>query len=128
MTSHSVFAIGSSLCHPAWTPGDSLLSLVLSVLSSPVLPEVDRMVQRFSHETISNYSLFLVEPHSGTLFVGAKDAILALRLEAISQHARKVSRSPVAVWLSPGVSQESSIATFRFPFVSLHWWPCLASS
>ncbi|XP_061439785.1 semaphorin-4F [Rhineura floridana] len=75
-----------------------LLSPVASVAPPSALPriarlfpEVDRVVQRFSRETLSNYSTLQVEPHSHTLYVGAKDAILALPLESISQGAQKIS-------------------------------------
>lgn len=48
-------------------------------------------MQRFSHEAIGNYSVFQVDAPSRTLYVGARDALLALPLEAIGQQARKVS-------------------------------------
>nr|XP_056711700.1 semaphorin-4F [Euleptes europaea] len=58
-------------------------------LSRP-FPEVDRMVQRFSRQTASNYSVFLVDPPSRALYVGAKDAIFALRLDGISHGSMMV--------------------------------------
>ncbi|XP_015282915.1 PREDICTED: semaphorin-4F-like [Gekko japonicus] len=48
------------------------------------------MVQRFSHKTASNYSVFLVDPASRALYVGAKDAIFALPLDGISHRSRMV--------------------------------------
>ncbi|XP_077157540.1 semaphorin-4F isoform X2 [Paroedura picta] len=52
--------------------------------------EVDQMVQRFSHQTASNYSVLLVDPASHALYVGAKDAIFALTLDGISHGSRMV--------------------------------------
>lgn len=56
-----------------------------------LVAEVDQMVQRFSHKTASNYSVFLVDPASRALYVGAKDAIFALPLDGISHGSRMVS-------------------------------------
>uniref|UniRef100_A0A8D0GF67 Ssemaphorin 4F n=1 Tax=Sphenodon punctatus TaxID=8508 RepID=A0A8D0GF67_SPHPU len=42
-------------------------------------------------EAVSNYSVFLVDPHSRTLYVGARNAILALALESVSNHSKMVS-------------------------------------
>uniref|UniRef100_A0A8D0GDS5 Ssemaphorin 4F n=1 Tax=Sphenodon punctatus TaxID=8508 RepID=A0A8D0GDS5_SPHPU len=53
--------------------------------------EVQQMVHRFSQEAVSNYSVFLVDPHSRTLYVGARNAILALALESVSNHSKMVS-------------------------------------
>ncbi|XP_060103228.1 semaphorin-4F [Heteronotia binoei] len=58
-------------------------------LSRP-FAEVDQMVQRFSHKTTSNYSVFLVDAASRTLYVGAKDAVFALPLGSISHGSRMV--------------------------------------
>ncbi|KAJ6658533.1 hypothetical protein lerEdw1_019920 [Lerista edwardsae] len=80
------------------------LALLLLVFSSPLLgsaaprialtfPEVERLVQRFSHEAMGNYSVFQVDAPSRTLYVGARDAILALPLEAVGQQARRISWS-----------------------------------
>ncbi|TFJ97960.1 ecto-ADP-ribosyltransferase 5-like [Platysternon megacephalum] len=54
-------------------------------------PEVQQMVHRFSHEAISNYSIFLVAPQTRTLYVGAKNAIFALPLESVNQPAKMIS-------------------------------------
>ncbi|KAL8206399.1 UNVERIFIED_CONTAM: hypothetical protein K2H54_002216 [Gekko kuhli] len=54
------------------------------------MPEVDQMVQRFSHKTAANYSVFLVHPASRALYVGAKDAIFALPLDGISHRSRMI--------------------------------------
>ncbi|KAF7252738.1 Semaphorin-4F [Varanus komodoensis] len=48
------------------------------------------MGQRFSQDALSNYSVFLVDSRSRTLYVGAKDTIVALSLDAVSQQAKKV--------------------------------------
>lgn len=49
------------------------------------------MVQRFAHKSASNYSVFLVDPASRALYVGAQDAIFALSLDGISHGSRMVS-------------------------------------
>ncbi|XP_028600497.2 semaphorin-4F [Podarcis muralis] len=56
-----------------------------------LFPEVEGLVQRFSHEAISNYSTFRVDPRSHTLYVGAKDTLLALPVGTISQGAKKIA-------------------------------------
>ncbi|XP_059579422.1 semaphorin-4F [Alligator mississippiensis] len=53
-------------------------------------PEVQEIVRRFSHTTVSNYSILLVAPQLRTLYVGAKDAIFALSLDSIDQHAKMI--------------------------------------
>ncbi|XP_054845856.1 semaphorin-4F [Eublepharis macularius] len=73
-----------------------LLVLVGSALPpvpriSRPFPEVEQVVRRFSHKTASNYSVFLVDPASRMLYVGAKDAVFALPLEDISQRSRMIS-------------------------------------
>ncbi|XP_048365795.1 semaphorin-4F [Sphaerodactylus townsendi] len=52
--------------------------------------EVDRMVQRFSSQAASNYSVFLVDPSSRVLYVGAKDAIFALHVDSITHGSKRV--------------------------------------
>ncbi|XP_062991204.1 semaphorin-4F [Elgaria multicarinata webbii] len=59
------------------------------------------MAQRFSHEVVSNYSVFLVDSHARILYVGAKDAILALPLDAVGQWAKKIT------WSSPPKYRDS---------------------
>lgn len=69
-------------------------------------------MQRFSHEAVGNYSVFRVDPSSQTLYVGARDAVLALPLEAIGQQARKVS----SAWVSLPPARGGSVCGFEGPF------------
>ncbi|XP_053111644.1 semaphorin-4F [Hemicordylus capensis] len=87
---------------PPAAPG-LLLLLLLLVLSPPLqvgsaapriarsFQEVERVARRFSHRSVSNYSVFQADPSSRTLYVGAKDAIFALHLEDISLQAKMIS-------------------------------------
>lgn len=75
-----------------WAGCRLLCREVHDVLS--LLAEVQEIVRRFSHTTVSNYSILLVAPQLRTLYVGAKDAIFALSLDSIDQHAKMVSMRP----------------------------------
>ncbi|XP_042322877.1 semaphorin-4F isoform X2 [Sceloporus undulatus] len=59
------------------------------------------MVQRFSAEGASNFSVFQVDWHLRTLYVGARDAIFALPLGSVNQHIKKIS------WTVPKAHQDS---------------------
>ncbi|XP_075413002.1 semaphorin-4F isoform X2 [Tenrec ecaudatus] len=81
-----------------------LLLLLLVVLSGPVsgrvprsvprtsLPssEADSYLTRFAVPHIQNYSVLLVDPASHTLYVGARDTILALSLPFLGETPRRI--------------------------------------
>ncbi|RXM96269.1 Semaphorin-4F [Acipenser ruthenus] len=49
-----------------------------------------RLVQRFSQSGISNYSVLLLHPSSGALYVGAKDAIFSLQTKTLTEEPRVI--------------------------------------
>ncbi|XP_041130251.1 semaphorin-4F-like [Polyodon spathula] len=49
-----------------------------------------RLVQRFSQSGISNYSVLLLHPTSGVLYVGAKDAIFSLQTKTLTEEPRVI--------------------------------------
>ncbi|XP_051784432.1 semaphorin-4F [Erpetoichthys calabaricus] len=48
------------------------------------------LVQQFSSEGISNYSVLLLHPESDTLYVGAKNAIFALKTKSLNENPRTI--------------------------------------
>ncbi|XP_069488617.1 semaphorin-4F [Ambystoma mexicanum] len=88
-----------------WTPpaGVSILLLLTSCVlpgaallpslvprTAPPPQEVEQRVQRFYAEGVANYSVFLVDPASRTLYVGAKDAILSLSLGSVANENKVI--------------------------------------
>lgn len=70
-------------------PGTALLkSLVPRTM--PTQQVVEQRVQRFSAKGVTNYSVFLVDNVSRTLYVGAKDAIVALSVDSVALEKKTI--------------------------------------
>uniref|UniRef100_G1QE64 Semaphorin-4F n=1 Tax=Myotis lucifugus TaxID=59463 RepID=G1QE64_MYOLU len=99
-------------------PGSQFPLLLLAVLSGPVcglvsrwvprtsLPvsEADTYVTRFSIPQTYNYSVFLVDPASHTLYVGARDTIFALSLPFSEGRPRRID------WMVPEGEKQNCMA------------------
>ncbi|XP_004696500.1 semaphorin-4F, partial [Echinops telfairi] len=92
-----------------------LLLLLLAVLSGPVsgrvlrsvprtslpISEADSYLTRFAVPQIQNYSVLLVDPASHTLYVGARDTILALSLPFLGETPRRID------WTAPEAHRQN---------------------
>lgn len=67
-------------------------------LSSDIMLGPDKL------EGVANFSTFLLDQSTGTLFLGARDAILAVDINKLNQKPRKVEEMCVCVcvyWVGP---------------------------
>ncbi|XP_069058960.1 semaphorin-4F isoform X1 [Pleurodeles waltl] len=70
-------------------PGTALLRSLVP-RSAPTRQEVEQLVQRFSAEGVTNYSIFQVDNASRTLYVGSKDAIVSLSLDSVAHEKKTI--------------------------------------